>query len=89
MDSRTPRRRLCVNSDALDFDTLEARIEALIADVECRGGGTLRPVAPVVYRPDRPAWWKRWLSRTGLIALLMKHPRLYHQARRCYHRLRR
>lgn len=37
MDNRPPRQCLCVNSDALDFDTLEVRPD-MIGDVECRRG---------------------------------------------------
>lgn len=93
MADKTPQQRLQHNSAALDFEALEARLETLLA-AEAEGEGWRAGpsgcrVKPSVTAAGRIVWWQKWLTRLGVVAFLMRHPSLYHPAKRLYHRLRR
>ena len=91
MGDTTPKQRLQRNGDALVFEALEARLETLLAaeGEGGRAGPSGRRVMPSVTAAGRVVWWQKWLTRLGVVAFLMRHPGLYHPARRLYHRLRR
>ncbi|MGM0534468.1 MAG: hypothetical protein ACQER5_00205 [Pseudomonadota bacterium] len=85
----TPKRRLQRNGAALDFEALEARLETLLVAGGATPGVSERRDMASASASGRIAWWQKWLTRLGVVAFLMRHPGLYHPARRLYHRLRR
>lgn len=89
MHERNSNQRLQRNSAALDFEALEARLEALLAADGAAPGVSERCIMPSAIASGRVVWWQKWLTRLGVVAFLMRHPGLYHPARRLYHRLRR
>lgn len=83
------KQRLQRNNAALDFEALEARLEALL--VAGDGNSSMSECYDMTSTigAGQVTWWKKWLTRLGVVSFLMRHPGLYYVARRLYHRLRR